>query len=98
MDYVVPGHCTGWKAVKLWQLTPVTPDSRLPISGRHHPVLPGPTPTVLSMNLLIETFPDVYAESNTGTRPRFAARGLTASVKSEAAMSLTHGSSSQPDS
>ena len=33
-DYIVPGHCTGWKAA----------------------------------NLLINTLPDVYVQSNTGTR------------------------------
>jgi 7,8-dihydropterin-6-yl-methyl-4-(beta-D-ribofuranosyl)aminobenzene 5'-phosphate synthase len=38
-DYVVPGHCTGWKAV----------------------------------NLLINTLPDVYLQSNVGTRLHFAA-------------------------
>ena len=38
-DYVVPGHCTGWKAV----------------------------------NVLINTLPDVYVQSNTGARLHFAA-------------------------
>jgi 7,8-dihydropterin-6-yl-methyl-4-(beta-D-ribofuranosyl)aminobenzene 5'-phosphate synthase len=43
-DYVVPGHCTGWKAV----------------------------------NLLINTLPDVYLQSNTGTRLHFAAPEMNA--------------------
>jgi 7,8-dihydropterin-6-yl-methyl-4-(beta-D-ribofuranosyl)aminobenzene 5'-phosphate synthase len=48
-DYVVPGHCTGWKAV----------------------------------NQIINTFPDAYVQSNTGTRLHFAAPAENASAMAE---------------